>query len=194
MFDETNVIVKAFRMAKDKFVQTDFLLIRLKLLGDRFDKRYFEPAVSEIVGFIVGDVDELINRRDVIVDHKSVGLQRISDLHPAFMAMQYPILFPYGEDGFHLGIKYRSCLTRAEIKRGNVTAKELYSYVIQQRLGQGKTLLKGGKLFHQYVVDAFTSIEGMRLEYIKKNKKNLEQKFMKGLWMLLIEEIEMRLM
>lgn len=74
------------------------------------------------------------------------------------MAMQYPILFPYGEDGFHLGMNCYSCSTHAKIKRGDVTAREYYSYVIQQRLDQGLTLVKGGKLFHQYLVDAFTSV------------------------------------
>lgn len=86
--------------------------------------------------------------------------------------MQYPILFSYGEDGFHLGIKNHSCSSRSKIKRGNVTAREYYSYIVQQCFEQGLTLLKGGKIFHQYLVDTFTSIEGMKLEYIYKKKKN----------------------
>lgn len=115
-----------------------------------------------------------------MVEHKSSGLQRINDLHPTFMAMQYPILFPYDEDGFRLGIKYYSCSSRAEIKRGNVTAREFYSYIIQQRLDQGLTLLKGGKFFHQYLIDAFINIEGMRLEYIKKNQKKIISEVYQG--------------
>lgn len=105
MFDEINVIVKAFRMARDRFNEAEFLQVRLRLLGDRSDRQYSEVAFSEMAGLIVGDVDDLINRRDILVEHRSSGLQRISDLHPTFMAMQYPLLFPYGEDGFHLGIK-----------------------------------------------------------------------------------------
>ncbi|XP_073265278.1 uncharacterized protein [Populus alba] len=31
-------------------------------------------------------------------------LQRISKLHPKFMSLHYPLLFPYGEDGFHTDI------------------------------------------------------------------------------------------
>ncbi|XVF60917.1 hypothetical protein PTKIN_Ptkin08bG0086500 [Pterospermum kingtungense] len=58
-------------------------------------------------------------------------MYQISDLHPAFMAMQYPILFPYGDDGFHLDIKYRSTTRRRQTKRGCVTAQEYYAFVIQ---------------------------------------------------------------
>lgn len=111
--------------------------------------------------------------RDIIIEHKIQGLQRINDFHPSFMSIQYPILFPYGEDSFHLGITYKNFTGQKRIKIGSMTALEYHAFVIQQCLYQGLTLLKGGKLFHQYVVNAFTSIEGMRLEYIRNNQKNL---------------------
>ncbi|XVF82525.1 hypothetical protein PTKIN_Ptkin16aG0056400 [Pterospermum kingtungense] len=135
MFDETNIIVRAFRMARDRFGDTDYVPVRLRLIGHRSERQYSDAMSDEVAGLIVGDVDNLINNRDIIVDHKSLGLQRISDLHPAFMAMQYPILFPYGEDGFHLDIKYQSTTRKRQTKRGCVTAQEYYAFVIQQRLG-----------------------------------------------------------
>ncbi|XVF49856.1 hypothetical protein PTKIN_Ptkin04bG0049700 [Pterospermum kingtungense] len=182
MFDETNIIVRAFRMARDRFGDTDYVPVRLRLIGHRSERQYSDAMSDEVAGLIVGDVDNLINNRDIIVDHKSLGLQRISDLHPAFMAMQYPILFPYGEDGFHLDIKYQSTTQRRQTKRGCVTAREYYAFVIQQRLGQGLSLIKGGKLFHQYVVDAFTSVEGMRLDYVKRNQKKLRSDILQGVF------------
>lgn len=112
--------------------------MRLRLIGDTFDKRYGKATCFEVVGLIFGDVDDLINCRDVILDRKSTGLQGINDLHPAFMAMQYPVFFSYGENGFHLGIKYHISLTRAKIKRGNVTAREFYSYIIHNVLVEGR--------------------------------------------------------
>ncbi|XVF50692.1 hypothetical protein PTKIN_Ptkin04bG0122800 [Pterospermum kingtungense] len=172
MFDQTNAIVKAFRMARGRFRENDFIPLRLRLIAGREDKQYSEIASSEVADLIVGDVDNLIDHRDIIADHKCNGLQRISDLHPLFMALQYPILFPYGEDGFHLELKYQCSVLDRKTKRSSMTAREYYAYVIQQRLHQGLILLKGGRLFHQYVIDAFTSIEGMRLQYIKKDKQN----------------------
>ena len=71
---------------------------------------------------IVGDVEELINHRDIVVEHRCHGLQRISDLHPAFMAMQYPLLFLYCEDGFHVDIQYIQSKCRRRTKWGSVTA------------------------------------------------------------------------
>ena len=52
----------------------------------------------------MNDFDPNNGYRDIIVQDRDHGLRRISEIHPAFMAMQYPLLFPYGEDGFYLGI------------------------------------------------------------------------------------------
>jgi hypothetical protein len=39
---------------------------------------------------------------DIIVEFKDMGPQRISDIHLKPMYLQYPLLFPFGEDGFTL--------------------------------------------------------------------------------------------
>lgn len=180
MFDKTNVIVKAFRMAREQFKELDYLPMRLRLIDERLDKQYSNPTCPEVAALIVGDFQESINNRDIVVDYRSSGLQRINDLHPAFMPMQYPLLFPYGEDGFHLGIPY-VCSHKRKTKRSSITAREFYAYVLQQRPSDGLTLIKGGKLFHQYVVDAFTSIERMRLEYIKRKQKKMRYDVFQGI-------------
>ena len=51
--------------------------------------------------------------------------------------------------------------------------KEYYSYIIQQRNNQGTTLLRGGRLFQQYLVDAYTADEEQRLKWTRKNQDTL---------------------
>ncbi|KAK1565724.1 hypothetical protein Q3G72_033350 [Acer saccharum] len=101
MFDECNDLAKVFRMARDCFRALEFIPIRLRLMRSHYNDSnvYNLPTGSEVAALIVGDLDDNV-MSDVIVEHKSDGLQRISELHPSFMAMQYPLLFPYGEDGF----------------------------------------------------------------------------------------------
>jgi len=38
--------------------------------------------------------------RDIIIQTRAGDLKQISALHPAFMALQYPLLFSFGEAGF----------------------------------------------------------------------------------------------
>ncbi|XP_039690573.1 uncharacterized protein [Medicago truncatula] len=48
--------------------------------------------------------------------------------------------------------------------------REYYAYRIQQRPCEANTLIIGGRLFQQYVVDAFTAIEEERLRWVRQNQ------------------------
>ena len=64
------------------------------------------PQLLQKSALIVGDLTDTNGERGIIVETQSDELQRISDLRLSFMVMQYPILFPFGEDGFYIGIPY----------------------------------------------------------------------------------------
>jgi len=69
--------------------------------------------------------------------------------------------------------------------------REFYCYQLQERRTQGNTLFRGGRLFQQYIVDAYASVEEDRLDYIRKNQKICDPKFIKEFKTLLQEEIQM---
>jgi hypothetical protein len=97
------------------------------------------------------------------------------------MALQYPILFPYGEQGFKLGIKY-SCSGALRVGlRVEVTMLEYYAFRLQQRRSKGITLISGDRLFQQYIIDAFASVEENRLRFIVNNNNNLRSEIFKGI-------------
>lgn len=183
MFDQNNQIVKAFRMARDRFEQDNIVPIRLKLTGRRPQDtmQYDLPSNSEIAGLMVGDFGQYDRQRDIIVEHQNLGLKRISDLHPSFMSLQYPILFPYGEDGYMIKIPYQQSPLRKKGAREFLTMREFYAYRIQQRHQEGQTLIKGGRLFQQYIVDAFTCVEGDRLDYIRRKQSDLRSDLYGGI-------------
>ncbi|XP_038711762.1 uncharacterized protein LOC120005956 [Tripterygium wilfordii] len=169
MFDDVNPLVRAFRMARDRFREGETRRISLVLSGKRHGDglQYNSPSFSEMAGLVVGDIGDTENGRDIIVEQQAQGLQRIDDLHPSFMALQYPLLFPFGEDGYRLNIPYHSDPNTANLKRGHVTRREYYAFMLQQRVYGGGLLIRGGRLFQQYIVDAFTSIEDKRLRYVR---------------------------
>ncbi|XP_012857574.1 PREDICTED: uncharacterized protein LOC105976856 [Erythranthe guttata] len=45
--------------------------------------------------------------RDIVVETQSKRLQRISELHPLYLPLQYPLIFPYGKDGYRDDIPLR---------------------------------------------------------------------------------------
>ncbi|CAH1440092.1 unnamed protein product [Lactuca virosa] len=134
MLDENKSLVKAFRMAKDRFHDSSTRSVKIRLIGNRTKERrqYNLQTVSEVAALIPGDGSP-IQSRDVLIEDRGDGtVRRISELHPSFMALQYPLLFPYGEDGFHLNIPLSSNSTSH--KRKNVTLREYYCFRLHFRL------------------------------------------------------------
>ena len=59
--------------------------------------------------------------------------------------------------------------------------RDFYCYQLQQRINQRNTLFKSGRLFQQYIVDAYASVEEHRLDYIRKNQSNLWSEIYQGI-------------
>nr|POE92119.1 hypothetical protein CFP56_29663 [Quercus suber] len=58
MFDESNTLVKVFRMSRDRFIDTEVHRLRLRLIGSLTTdgREYNLPTCSEIAAIIVGDI------------------------------------------------------------------------------------------------------------------------------------------
>ena len=173
MLDSTNDLTKIYRSARDRYESGKPTDLTIRLVGQRHrGKQYDLPRSEEIAGLIVGDLSSTTGARDIILELQSNDLQRISELHPLYMALQYPLLFPYREDGYHVNIPYATANQKA-IKRECVTMLEYYAYQIQTRLPEGMTLIRSGRLLHQYAVDAYMAIEQERMGWYRRNQKTL---------------------
>ncbi|KAK1363299.1 putative helitron helicase-like domain-containing protein [Heracleum sosnowskyi] len=176
MLDQTNNhLVKSFRQARDRYNTDSETSFHLRIPSSRAQdgRQYDMPTSSEIAGLIVGDVDKKRYERDVIVHHRIHGPQQISDLHPSYMAMTYPLIHPYGEDGYRLGITLRD--------GKNLSMCQYYCFRLQQRLNEGHTLLRSGRLLQQYIVDCYMTIEEERFRWIRLNQKKLRSDLYSGL-------------
>ncbi|XP_019184988.1 PREDICTED: uncharacterized protein LOC109179967 [Ipomoea nil] len=162
--DANNVLVKSFRMARSEIDKNPVAEVKIKLLGKRSKdaRTYNLPQVSEVAALIVGDIDANIGERDILVETKSGLLQRISELNPAYLPMQYPLLFPHGEDGYREDIQFSTLKGSSSGGRERISPREYFSYLIQSRLSQLSTLLHAKRLFQQFLVDAYTMVESGR--------------------------------
>ena len=72
MFDESNTLVKIFRMSRDHFIDTDVHRLRLCLIGSRTTdgREYNLPTCSEIAAIIIGDIGVENAHHDIIVELK----------------------------------------------------------------------------------------------------------------------------
>ncbi|CAN1777377.1 ATP-dependent DNA helicase PIF1 [Linum perenne] len=179
MLDEHNNLVKAFRYARNRLNAGDVTTVKLRLLAARTTdgREYDLPAFDELAALIVDETGDNYHQPDIIVDHQSDGLQRVHFGHPSIMALQYPLLFPYGEDGWHGNIFQQGNLESAK----TVSQCDFYAYRIQTRMQESTHLLLSGKLFQQYVVNAYAFVEAERLDWIRNNQTKLRAHYRNGL-------------
>ncbi|XP_019183747.1 PREDICTED: uncharacterized protein LOC109178665 [Ipomoea nil] len=183
VLDEHNVLVKSFRMAKSFMESNPQSQIRMRLIGKRTKdaRTYALPTTSEVAALIVGDIDPSMGQRDIVVESRSGVLKRISELNPAYLPLQYPILFPYGEDGFREDIHFATHGTKQDFARKSVSQREYFAFRIHERSNEISTIMYAKRLFQQFLVDAYTMVESSRLLYIRSNQKALRCEAYKGL-------------
>ncbi|KAL3655100.1 hypothetical protein CASFOL_000886 [Castilleja foliolosa] len=173
-----NEYVRLFRSAADlcnASAECNFSIILYNNVGDR---RYEPPASGTLGGIVFGD-DSNASNYDIIVHRKDGPPHRVSKLHPSYIPLQYPLLFPFAEPGWSPDMRLYS--VSGERKR-NLTVNMYYSFYIQDRENTYSLLLNGGRLFQQYLVDAYTCIEQSRLDFVNANQNTFRSEFVAGLY------------
>lgn len=170
MLNTHNPIVKLFRTASQRLVgdESDHFRIRIYGKPNAHGDIYSALVASEVVGLVVGDIGSTDVGRDIIIEDHSSKLQQINEKHPKFMSMQYPLLFPYGEDGFHDELMYHQTQRVTANQRQKVTMLQYYAYRLHDRLGQFNTPLRGKRLTQAYFVDGYCSVETFRVAFYRK--------------------------
>ena len=155
--------------------------VAMRLRAERHQdlRRYNLPTANDEVAVIIpGDgSEEHSDHRDIILRLRAGSLERMTHLHPSYSTPHYPILFPHGEDGWHMDIPAVGERRRSP----NVSQRCYYAYRLHPRPGIQPPLLWGGNLFQQYVVDAWASVEQNTLNWIKHHQKELRADVYSGL-------------
>lgn len=81
--------------------------IRLRANPEVHDRTALPPIVSQVAVLWIEDEDaeEELRERDIVVQEHDGHSQRISYYYGYYDPLQYPLLFPSGEPGWHEGIK-----------------------------------------------------------------------------------------
>jgi hypothetical protein len=169
MLDTHNPIVQLFRTARERLSENSDDQYSIRLFGDvdAHGDIYSFPVASEVVGLVVGDIGHTDVGRDLIIEDRSSRLQQINERHRKFMAMQYPILFPYGEDGFHDSLMYNQSSTSASRRRQKATMAEYFAYRLHDRPNDFNTPLRCGRGTQAYEVDAYCCVERERIDHFR---------------------------
>jgi hypothetical protein len=152
--------------------------IRLRLLPGKDHRRYNLPSFNEVAAIL--PETPTTHPHDIILRLHNGPLQRISNLHPAYAPLQYPLLFPYGENGWYPEMML---LEPTEGDDGDPDMQDQTShgtrrltltcyvaYRIHSHPDQFNALLCGGRLFARYIVDMFAAADQQHLSWVVQNQ------------------------
>ncbi len=160
------------------------------------DIQYNNPTATEDAAVYFGD-DEgppVLSKKEIVIypTHQQ-QTQHINAISEHADPVTYPLLFFHGEFGWspdlHLTIRLQQLPQEQQIQnqqatphrhREQVSIAQFYAYHVSIR-GKFSAIHRGALLFQQYVVDAFTKIEGQDLEYIRFHQDQLNVETYQGL-------------
>uniref|UniRef100_A0ABD2W6D6 Helitron helicase-like domain-containing protein n=1 Tax=Trichogramma kaykai TaxID=54128 RepID=A0ABD2W6D6_9HYME len=160
---------------KQENAQTLQELQLLFSIKDDLDKRRYNCQQSnEVAAIFSTTADGDIPDAYVVVRNKNTKeLKKISTMDPKVDSSVYPLFNPYGQKGWHENIAKKN-------SEGNVSRAAYTKYNIAIR-DNFNPLLRGRRLFQQYVVDTYVKIEKDRIEYCKSHQDVLKVSSYKSL-------------
>jgi hypothetical protein len=131
-------------------------------------RRYNAQSTAEIAILMS---NEPVENRDIVLHLRNdpTPLRRINELHSAYDPLQYPLLFPYGTETYHVYMKNNVAAT---VNARKVTMLQYYSYHLMVR--DGNYLLRACRLFQQFLVDVYCKIETERLQFLRREQVTIK--------------------
>ena len=202
MLHEYNPFIRWVQTCIEIAVQQDVEQYRLRIVTDHnpaiatpHQGTYIPPTADEVATFILGH-EGAQSLRDMIISARSGELQIINITHASYDGYMYPLFFPRGDSGWHLGVSRRGGAIVAG-HNPKMSIRDWYRYKLHQRIESPlsidslddladreelpvrdrpwvfNSLLHGQRLFQQYVVDMYAKVEADRLLWIEKHQDEI---------------------
>jgi len=197
MLTDYNPFIAVYRTARERMADQpeQFRLLlnpQMRLVMENgADRRRENLPTSDEIAVILPDEYAEASRRDIILavrDHAQPGpfLTRINVTHAAYMPLHYVLLFPDGQYGWHYGLQLRQ--GRQVRQRTRLEQRPYYRFRLHLRNGEYPTLFRSGRLFQQYIVDAFAACEQTQLDWLRQHQQDIRTDVYHGLTDSLLRE------
>ncbi|GFW42940.1 helitron_like_N domain-containing protein [Trichonephila clavipes] len=171
LLHEENHLVRLFKTAIVTMPSDTYrIVIRAdKISAGEHVRRFNAPTVDEVAIIIVGNQ---FQPRDIVLHRRNEQLTKVAETHRCCDALQYPIIFWDGADGYNFNVKMVNPVNREETNK-KCSAMNYYSYRLMVRENEDNHILKWRQLFHQYMVDIYAKIETEHLIFTRLKQTKL---------------------
>ncbi|PWA47766.1 hypothetical protein CTI12_AA413220 [Artemisia annua] len=132
--DDNNALVHLFRTARDKLREADIPNFQIRLFGVVGANQYELPTADTIGAIVYEGGPESMTDYDVVIERHSREPESVNKLHPTYMSLQFPLLFVYGDEGYHLNLTLRNSDPLDTQEEKKMTMKMYYAYQLCDRV------------------------------------------------------------
>ncbi|KAL4092186.1 hypothetical protein QTP88_026728 [Uroleucon formosanum] len=167
---KNNHLIQSFRSNLESRSFDELQNFKLIIHADRVPQdehrgQYNAPTIDEVAVLLV---NEDKGPRDIVLHGRGGHLSRVSELNRSYDALQYPLMYTRGEDGYHINILQQNIQNRTK----TVSCMQFYSYRFMVR-ETSLNHLQYYKTFSQFAVDMMAKMISERLHFICNHQKQL---------------------
>ncbi|GFT39740.1 helitron_like_N domain-containing protein [Nephila pilipes] len=106
LLNEHNELLKIFKSHMHKLESDNHTIVINpdKTPAGEHNRRFNAPVADDVAEIMVGD---RTGAREIVIRRRNNNLQFIADTHRSYDALQYPLIFWKGQDGYSINIKQR---------------------------------------------------------------------------------------
>ncbi|XP_071713508.1 uncharacterized protein [Rutidosis leptorrhynchoides] len=144
LLNSHNELVRLFRMAIDKCNANEIPTFKIRLFNVTRSNQHSLPT-SVAIGAIVFDTGlQAFSDYDVIIHPRSEYPRRFNKIHLSYMALQFPLMFFFGEPGFHPNLKLVDALGSTSGRPHVEAGATLSEYVVTEETERHQKRLPSG--------------------------------------------------
>jgi hypothetical protein len=202
--NEHNPYARTFKRASERYqLEPAAIAFRLRAVQREGTdaRRYNLPTISEVALVMPNDDESAGQTRDIIIQYKGGQLKRLDELSRMYFPLRYPLIHLKGEDGWHdliplaenetagdairIGANNEGTTTgRNQRGRGGstrVTQLQFFQWHIYTRPQASSVLFSMGRLFQEYTLDMWVTVEANRLRFVRMNQATIRAETYQGL-------------
>ncbi|XP_056697313.1 uncharacterized protein [Spinacia oleracea] len=208
---QRNPYARFFRSLQEMEVHEDTQILLNK--NTVLNQNVYNAPTSDEVAVIWSESTSSSTSRSphILVSGKSNSSHRIMHYYGCYDALQYPLLFPFGDCGWHQGLKKMSTGGQQQLATHQDPVLSCAVHTVEDFLAQEDNLahqgregsakhiscreyyayklqirpcnmlLRAGRCFQQYIVDMYVKIENTRLDFFRKNQQTIRADLYQGI-------------
>jgi len=158
------------------------------------DRRRANLPVANEVAMIIPEEYGEAGFRDLVLAKRNIegdpgeqsDFSRIDPNHAAYLPLHYTLMFPAGELGWHWAMELAN--STGIRQRLRLPQRAFYRFRLHPRSDEPTNIFQCGKLFQQFVVDAWAICEQSKLLWLRRHQNNFRADLYNGLMDVLIRE------